>query len=65
MSENRCIVCGEVISEERTICSICATNIVNDIYNPKVVARNKYEKRKNKSTKKSKKSKFCDEDFDF
>lgn len=47
------------------VCPLCEQNVVNDEYNPKVLARNKYEKRKNKAPKKSKKSKFYDEDFDF
>lgn len=65
MSENRCIICNEVIPEGRMVCPTCEINMANDIYNPKVFARNKYEKRKNKTSKKSKKSKFYDEDFDF
>ena len=47
------------------VCPTCEINMANDTYNPKVLARNKYEKRKNKTPKKSKKSKFYDEDFDF
>ena len=65
MSENRCLMCNEIIPEGRMVCPLCEQNIVNDEYNPKMLARNKYEKRKNKTPKKSKKSKFYDEDFDF
>jgi len=65
MSENRCLMCNEIIPEGRMVCPLCEHNVVNDEYNPKVLARNKYEKRKNKAPKKSKKSKFYDEDFDF
>lgn len=65
MSENRYLMCNEIIPEGRMVCPLCEQNVVNDEYNPKVLARNKYEKRKNKTSKKSKKSKFYDEDFDF
>ena len=65
MSENRCLICNEIIPEGRMVCPLCEQIVVNDEYNPKVLARNKYEKRKNKTSKKSKKSKFYDEDFDF
>ena len=65
MSENRCLMCNEIIPEGRMVCPFCGQNVVNDEYNPKILARNKYEKRKNKTSKKSKKSKFYDEDFDF
>ena len=65
MSENRCLMCNEIIPKGRMVCPFCGQNVVNDEYNPKVLARNKYEKRKNKALKKSKKSKFYDEDFDF
>ena len=47
------------------VCPICEINVTNDAYNPKALARNKYEKRKNGRPKKSKKSKFYDDDFDF
>ena len=65
MSENKCVICSEVIPEGRMVCPICEINMDNDAYNPKALARNKYEKRKNKALKKSKKSEFYDEDFDF
>ena len=65
MSENKCVICSEVIPEGRMVCPICEINMDNDAYNPKALARNKYEKRKNRRPKKSKKSKFYDEDFDF
>ena len=65
MSENRCIMCNEVIPEGRMVCPMCEINVNNDTYNPKALARNKYEKRKNGRPKKSKKSKFYDDDFDF
>ena len=65
MSENRCLMCNEIIPEGRMVCLLCEQNVINDEYNPKLLARNKYEKRKNKTSKKSKKSKFYDEDFDF
>ena len=58
MSENRCLMCNEVIPEGQMVCTFCGQNIVNDEYNPKVLARNKYEKRKNKALKKSKKIKI-------
>ena len=65
MSENRCLMCNEIIPEGRMVCPLCEQNVINDEYNPKILARNKYEKRKNKIPKKSKKSKFYDEEFDF
>ena len=49
MSENRCLMCNEIIPEGRMVCPLCEQNVVNDEYNPKVLARNKYEKRKNKT----------------
>lgn len=65
MSENRCLMCNEIIPEGRMVCPICEQNVINDTYNLKMLARNKNEKRKNKTSKKSKKQKFYDEDFDF
>ena len=65
MSENRCLMCNEIIPEGRMVCLLCEQNVINDEYNPKILEQNKYEKRKNKTPKKSKKSKFYDEEFDF
>ena len=65
MSENRCLMCNEIIPEGRMVCPLCEQNVINDEYSPKILARNKYEKRKNRRPKKSKKLKFYDEEFDF
>lgn len=65
MSENKCVICSEVIPEGRMVCPICEINMDNDAYNQKALARNKYEKRKNRRPKKTKKSKFYNDDFDF
>ena len=51
MSENRCVMCNEVIPEGRMVCPICEHNVINDAYNPKTLARNKYEKRKIRALK--------------
>lgn len=64
MSENRCLMCNEIVPEGRRVCPLCEQNVINDTYNLKMLARNKYEKRKNKTSKKSKKIKILCEDFD-
>lgn len=46
MSENRCIICNEVIPEGRMVCPTCEINMANNTYSPKTLVRNKYEKRK-------------------
>lgn len=58
MSENRCLMCNEIVPEGRMVCPFCEQNVINDTYNLKMLARNKYEKRKNKTSKKSKNQNF-------
>lgn len=65
MSENRCLMCNEIIPEGRMVCPLCEQNVINDEYNPRYSREINMRNEKTKLLRNLKKSKFYDEDFDF